>query len=152
MQVVHQPALLDGQDLIEGSRDVEADGWYIFGTFTDGEGTNLFLREPTFVRTAKVELVAICLCMYAPQDGHKLGQFHLADTCQLVEDLLLLELQLRLVGQILPLTTTAHTEMFAEGHRAYLTIFYKPHHFALGKGVLLPSDLYGLYRHALKER
>ena len=110
----------------------------------------------------------------------KLGQFHLADTCQLVEDLLLLELQLRLVGQILPLTTTAHTEMFAEGHRAYLTIFYKPHHFALGKGVLLPSDLYvaditrhaerhkhhqllpveqafslcgnSLYRHALKER
>ena len=80
--------------------------------------------------------------MYAPQDGHKLGQFHLADTCQLVEHLLLLELQLRLVGQILPFTATAHTEMFTEGYRAYLTIFYKPHHFALGKGVLLPSDLY----------
>ena len=32
--------------------------------------------------------------------------------------------------------------MLAEGGRAYITIYNKPYHFALGEGMLLASDLY----------
>ena len=73
------------------------------------------------------------LCLDAAKNGTKFWQFYLADTCQMVEYLLLFELQLFVVGQILPFTTTADTEMLTEGSRAYITIFYKAHHLALGK-------------------
>ena len=64
--------------------------------------------------------------------------------------LLLFELQLLLIRQVLPLTTTTGTEVLAEGGRAYITIFYKAHHFALGKGVFFAANLYVAYvaRHA----
>ena len=61
---------------------------------------------------------------------------------KLVEDLLVLELQLLLVGQVLPLAASANTEMLAERNRAYLTIFYKAHYVALGKRVFLPTYLH----------
>ena len=60
---------------------------------------------------------------------------------QLVIDLLLLELELFLVGQVLPLATTADSEVVTEGRRAYLTKFNKAYHLAFGKGVFLATDL-----------
>ena len=61
MQVVHQPALLDGQDLIEGTRDVETDGW---GVLHQRFVLQLFTGEPTLVRTAEIEFVAIFLGLH----------------------------------------------------------------------------------------
>ena len=63
-----------------------------------GERGNLFLGQVAFVGTTVVELVAIGLGVDAAEDGTELGQVDLADTGELVEDLLLFELQLFLVG------------------------------------------------------
>ena len=111
---------------------------------------DFFLCQIAFVGTAEVQLVAIFLRLHTTQDGTELRQLHLADAVQLVVDLLLLELQLLLVGQVLPLAAAADAEVLAEGYRAYLTIFYKAHHLALGKGVLLATNLYVAHvaRHA----
>ncbi len=141
VQVVHQPALFNRQDLIERPRDVEADGGFVFSTLAGGEGTDLLLGQIPFVRTAVIELIAILLRLHAAEDGSEVGEGDLSDTRQLVEDLLLLELQLLFIGQVLPLTTATDAEVLTKGYRAYLTIFYKAHHLALGKGVLLTTDL-----------
>jgi len=101
----------------------------------------LFCQIP-LVGTTEVQLVTILLSFYAAKDRTEFRQFYLADACQLVEHLLLLEFQLLLVGQILPLATTADTKVLTKGRRAYITIFYKAHHLALGKGVFLTSNLY----------
>jgi hypothetical protein len=118
--------------------------------------------------------------MNATKDRLEFRQLHLSDAMKLVVDLLLFELELLLVGQILPLTTATDPEMFAEGSRAYLTIINKAYYLALSEGVLLASYLhvahiarhtkryedhklvpvkqtlafgsYGLYCDALKER
>ena len=80
--------------------------------------------------------------MHGAEDGPELRQFNLANTGELVEYLLLLELQLFLVGQVLPLTASADTEVLTEGGRAYIIIYYKAYHLALGEGMLLTSDLH----------
>ena len=80
--------------------------------------------------------------MYAAENRTELWQFNFSDARQLVEDLLLFELQLFRVGQVLPLTTSTDTEVLAEGGRAYITIYYKAHHLALGEGMLLAPDLH----------
>jgi hypothetical protein len=105
----------------------------------------LLLCQIALVGTAEVEFVAIILCLDATEDRLELWQFNLPDTMQLVINLLLFEFQLFRIGQILPLATTADTEMLAEGYRAYITVFYNPHHFTFGKGVFLTANLYIAY-------
>jgi hypothetical protein len=46
------------------------------------------------------------------------------------------------VRQILPLTTSADSEVLAERNGAHLTIFYEAYYFTLGKGMLLATNLY----------
>ena len=202
VQIVHQPTLLNGQNLVESTSDVEADGWIglsrsvecgvwseitlCVGTILTPHSTlltprfYLFLCQPSLVGTAVVELVAILLRLYAAKDGAELGQLHLSDAMQLVVDLLLLELELLLVGQILPLATATDAEVLTERCRAYLTIINKAHYLAFSEGMLLATNLhvahiarhteryehhefvpveqtltlscYSLYRNALKER
>ena len=148
MQVVHQPTLLDGQDLVESTGDVEADGRHVLLRgkrcvlrLRLWQGSDFFLCKISLIRTAIIEFVAILLRLHAAEDGSEVGEGDLSDTRQLVEDLLLLELQLLFIGQVLPLTTATDAEVLTKGYRAYLTIFYKAHHLALGKGVLLTTDL-----------
>ena len=144
LQVVHQPAFLDGQNLIEGTSDMETNGWHVLQTLAlvVRQIADLFFGQITFVGASEIELVAVFSRFHTSQDGTELRQFYLSDTRQLVFHLLLLRLQLSLVGQVLPLTASADTEMLAEGRLTYLTIFYESHHFAFGKGVLLTSNLY----------
>ena len=104
--------------------------------------TDLFLCQIAFIGASEVEFIAILSCLDASQDGAELWQFNFADTCQLVFHLLMLRFQLLVIGQVLPFATSADTEMLAERRFTYLTIFNKSHHFALGKGVFLTSDLY----------
>ena len=144
VQVVHQPTLLNRQNLVESPCDMESNGRHILQTLTlvVRQCLNLFLGEIALVGAAEVQFVAILLRLYATKDRAELWQFHLAYAVQLVVHLLLLEFQLLFIGQILPLTTTTDTEVFAEGNCAYLTICNKAHHLALGKGVLLATNLY----------
>ncbi len=70
VQVVHQPALLNRQDLVEGSRDVETDGRHVLQALTlvVGQGGDLFLCQITFVGTAVIEFIAVFLCLYTSQN------------------------------------------------------------------------------------
>ena len=99
------------------------------------------LGQIALVGTAEVQLVAILLRLHAAEDGLELGQFHLADARQLVVHLLLLHAKLFVVGHLLPLTSSAHAEMLAEGFRAYLTIFVVADYLGFHERMLLAAHL-----------
>ena len=147
VQIVHQPAFLNGQNLVEGACNVESDCGYILQALTlvVWQGLNLLLSKVSLVGATKVEFVAILLGMHRTHDGAELWQLNLSDASKLVFHLLLFELNLLLVWQVLPLTTTANTEVSAEWGRAYITIFAESNNFALGKRVLLAANLYIAY-------
>ena len=123
---------------------MESDGRHILKTLTlvIRQCLNLLFSEITLIGASKVQFVTILLRLYAAKDRTKFWQLHLANAMQLVIHLLLLELQLLWVGQILPLAASTHAKVLTEGYCAYLTICNKAHHLALGKGVLLATNLY----------
>ena len=82
VQVVHQPALLDGQDLVECPSDMEADGRCVLDTVA--KGGDVFSGQPALVGTAEVELVTVFLRLHAAEDGTELGKLDLADARELV--------------------------------------------------------------------
>ena len=91
--IVHEHTLPDGQDLVESPRDVETDGR------SEGDALkHLLAGEPLLVAAPEVEFVAVFPDAGRALDGHELRQSHLADACELVKDLLLLEGQLLRVG------------------------------------------------------
>ena len=118
--------------------------WSSFGRGTEGcfQRSKLLLGQISLVGASEVEFITVLLCLHGAEDGIELGQLYLSDARELVVDLLLLELQLLLIGQVLPLAATADTEMLTEGYRAYLTIFYNTHHLALGERMFLTTNLY----------
>ena len=149
MEVIHQPAFLYGQNLVECPRDMEADGWGIFSrTILIPQSTLLtpqsyfFFRQPSLVGTAIVHFVSVLPLLDRAKDRAELRQFNLSDARQLVLYLPFLHLQLFGVGQVLPFASATETEVLTARFFAYLTILYKPHHFTLSKAVLLSSDLY----------
>ena len=135
---------------------MKADGGYVFQTLTliVGEGLDLLLGKIALIGTTEVQLITILLCFHRAKDRTELWQFNLSDTCQLVVYLFLFELQLLLVGQVLPLAATTNAEVFTKRYRAYITIFNKAHHLAFGKGVFLAPDLYVTHvaRHAERHK
>ena len=135
---VHQPALLDGEYLVESARDVETDG---VGLFHGRTGGHFLAGEPAAVAAAELQLVAVETGVYGTQYVIKRGKLHLADARQLVENLALLHLQLGVVGQILPLATAADTEMGAHGLGTPLAFLYKTYHLRLAVVVLLLAHL-----------
>ena len=143
VQVVHQPAFLDGQYLVEGTRDVETDGRLVFQTLrlVVRQRGNFLVGQIALVGASKVQLVAVFLSLDTSQDGAKFGQLYLADACQLVKDLLLLHAQLFVVGNLLPLATAAHAEVLAERLGAHLAVFMKTDDFCFHERVLLTANL-----------
>ena len=137
MQVVHEVTLLNGQYLVEGSGDVEAQRIALELT----SATYLVVGQVASVRCSEVEFVSVLRSLDASHDGAYLGQFHLCYAPQLVSDLLLLCLKLCFVWQVLPLASSASAEVLAERCRAYITINYYTHHLTLSKGVLLAPYL-----------
>ena len=138
VQVVHEPALLDRQNLVEGSGDVETDAVHVVELRTFG---NLLACEPALVAASELQLVAVFLDVYRAHDGHELRQLYLADACELVEHLLLLSLQLLLVGQILPFASAADSEMLAHWLRAYVALLDEAYYFRLAVAVFLLAYL-----------
>ena len=165
MELVHQVAFLDGQNLVERTRDVESEGGGVFAPppFGGGwgEAFNFLFRQITLVGCAKVEFVAIFILPDRPHDGleraeavgrsgTRVGQGEVADARELVEHLLFLEAQLLFVGQVLPFAAAAHAEMLASRHFAHLAQLVEANGFGLGIAVFFPLDLqiHNVARHA----
>ena len=134
VQIVHEPALLDGQNLVEGSSDMEPDAVHVVVSVT---GCHLLTGEPSFVTASKLQFVSIFQGLHTAHNGAERRQFHLSDAAQLVFHLTLLGLELCAVGQILPFASTAHSEMLANGHLPHLTIREESHHLAFTITMLL---------------
>ena len=155
MQWVHEMTLLDGQNLIEGTRDVEAQRRDVFralSAFAFGQLLNLFLRQIALVSGSEIEFVAVFILLHGAHDGlegacavvvggARLGQLQMADACQLVVDLLLLEPQLFLVRQLLPLAASTDAEVLAARLSADGAQLAIPDHFCFGVAVFLATDL-----------
>jgi len=71
VEVVHQPAFLDGQYLVEGTGDMEADGGHVLQALAllIGERRNLLFCQIPLVCTAIVEFVTVGLCLDGAEDG-----------------------------------------------------------------------------------
>ena len=139
MKVIHQPALLNRQYLVECTGDVESHGVLVL--YLQSLVVNLLFRHPALVAESELKLVAILLCLYRTEDRHELRQFYLANTLQLVVNLLLLGLQLLFVWQVLPLASAADTKMLAHGHLSHLAKFNKAYHLSLAIAMAFLSYL-----------
>lgn len=142
VQVVHEPALADGVDLVERSRDVEAYGRVVLCGEVERWVLQLLLRKPSLVATSKLQLVAILPYLHGAEDGAERGQLHLPDALQLVVHLLLLGLELLLVGQVLPFASAADAEMLALWRGPYGAGCDEAHHATLAVAVFLLHDLH----------
>jgi hypothetical protein len=114
VEVVHEPAFLYGEYLVEGTSDVEADAW-LGESLILGHGLELLAGVPSFVATAKVELVAIFPRLDAALDGREGWEGYLAYASELVFYLLLFEGELFLVRQILPFASSTDAKVLALG-------------------------------------
>ena len=125
VKVIHEPALTNGVDLIEGTRDMEADGSVVAIFEIEVLVGKFFLCEPPTVTATKLEFVAIGCGLDRAKDRRDRRQVDLADTRQLIKDLLLLGFKLLLIGQILPFAAAADAEMLAERLRTHLALLDK---------------------------
>ena len=120
-EIVHQPAFLDGVNLVESACDVKAYSILRMAFLERGHSVVFFLWqqgellgcEPALVAAAELYLVAIFLSLHTSHDRAEVGQFYLSDACELVFHLLLFGLYLLLVGKILPFAAAADAEMLA---------------------------------------
>ena len=99
-------------------------------------GLHLFFRQPFLVRKGKLQFVTIKLCMLGTQDRQDFFHLNLANTGQVVDNLFLFVFQLSFVGQMLPFTSTANTEMFTERNRTFFCILMKCNRFPFSITVL----------------
>ena len=143
VQVVHEPAFLNGEYLVESACDVETDGWHVLQTLTLvlGKSADLFFGQIALVGTSVVQFVTVFLRFDAAQYGAEFRQLHFANAMQLVEHLLLFELQLLFIGKVLPFATTAHAKVLTKGYCTDVAFFDESHNLAFGKGVLLTANL-----------
>ena len=143
---VHQMALLDGQDLVEGTVGMVTHRALLHGLaqrfrVSSLQPPTLLLREPAAVGKAVLQLVAVLLRLGRAQDGRARRQLHLADAREGIHHLLLLCLQLQLVGQHLPFAASADAEMGTEGRDAVGRRLHESHDLALGIAVFLFRNL-----------
>ena len=75
MQVVHQPALLDRQNLIESSCNVETDSWCVLYQCLV---LQLLSGQPAFVGTTEVQLVTVFLSLDTTKYRTEFRQLYLA--------------------------------------------------------------------------
>ena len=138
MQIVHEPALLDRQNLVECARDVESYAVHVVKLSALGY---LFACEPTLVAASELKLVAILLDMYRTHNRAELGQRYLTDATQLVVYLLLLGLELLGIGKVLPLAAATNAEVLAHRLFAHFALLDESYHFCLAVAVLLLAHL-----------
>ena len=157
-EVIHQPALLDRVNLVEGTGDVETDGVLGMALLERSDGIVLLLREgcdflggePTFVGASELYLVAILLGLHAAHDRAELWQLNLADAGELVFHLFLLCLDLLSIRQVLPLATAADAEVLAHRLLSHVALFDEANHLRLAILMFFLDYLqvYHIARHA----
>ena len=136
--VVLQPALLDGQYLVESPRNVEAHGIHLVVLHIL---LHFLCGEPALVGECKLQLVAIPFRLGRTQDRRNLRQLNLADAAQIVFHLLLLVLDLLLVGKHLPFAAAANAIVLAERYGPNRRVLVELHRFCFGVFVFLTFDL-----------
>ena len=137
VQALHECTLLNIKNFIECSGNMETECIHVVVL---GTRFHLFPCEPTLVAEGKLQLVAVLTCILGAKNRHYRWKFHLADTCQGIDNLLLLVLELVLIGQALPFATAAHAIVLAERHCALTRIFIKFHSLGLGVAVFLATN------------
>ena len=138
VDVAHQVALVDVENLVECSRNVETERVHLREYFA---AFHLFEREPLLIGETELQFIAILACFLRAQDGSALRQLDFADTRQVVHHLLLLVVQLRLIGENLPLASTANAIVWAESLRAFGRILVNMHGFGLSITVFFATNL-----------
>ena len=86
VQVVHEPAFLYGQNLVEGSGDMES---YAVHVVVFESRCHLLTCEPAFVTASELQLVTVFECLHRAHDGFEVRQLHFSYSCQLVVHLFL---------------------------------------------------------------
>jgi len=138
-EVVHQPALLDRVNLIEGTGDMETDGVLGVALLEGSDGFFFLLRqlgqllggEPALVAASELNLVSVLLGLHAAHDRAELREFDLADAGELVFHLLLLRLDLFLVRKVLPFATATDAEVLAHRLLSYVALLDEANHLRL---------------------
>ena len=102
---------------------------------------NLLPRKPLAVSAGELQFVAVLVDMFGAKDRTHFRQFDLADTGEVIHDLLLFVLELLVVRKDLPFASTAHTEMLASGFTTHRTRLYQSQHFCLHETMFLLGDL-----------
>ena len=147
VEAVHKATFVNGQHLVECSRDVEAE--CISGIFH--AAADFFTCEIAAVGCTKVEFVAVFPCLDGAEDGSEhhsvhlprigMGQGEVSYARELVIDLLLFHLQLLGVGEHLPLATAADAKMLAHRLLSCAAILSEADDLRLGIMVFLLADL-----------
>ena len=114
--VVLQPALLDGQYLVEGVGNVEA---YRIHLLVHHILPDLFRREPALVGESKLKLVAVELRFCGTEYRRYFRELHFSDAGKVVRYLLLLVSYLFRIGEHLPFAAAAYTVVLTERNGSY---------------------------------
>ena len=114
--IILQPALFDGEHLVECSRNVESHRVHlvIFDVLF-----HFFRCQPAFVREGELQFVPVKLCFSRSQDRRDFRQFDLSDTAEVVFHLFLFVFDLFCVGQYLPFTPAAYAIVLAKRNGTY---------------------------------
>ena len=149
--VVLQPAFVDGQYLVECSRNVESHRVHLVVLHVL---LHLLFGEPAFVGERKLQLVAVEARFFRAQNGTKFRKFYLPDAGEVVEYLFLLVLELLFVRQTLPFASSAHAEMAAERLHTQGRFFIELYGHRFGVMVLLAFHLQIDYiaRHYIRDK
>ena len=157
-EVVHQPALLDRINLVEGTGDMETDGVLGVALLEGSDGFFFLLRqlgqllggEPALVAASELNLVSILLGLHAAHDRAELRKFNLSDAGKLVFHLLLLRLDLFLVREVLPFATATDTEVLAHRLLSYVALLDEANYLRLAILMFFLNylQIYNIARHA----
>ena len=75
-------------------------------------GGYLFVGQPAFVTECKFKFITVEKLLGRPYNRTDRGQLHLPNSRQLIGHLLLFELELPIVGKLLPFASATHTIVF----------------------------------------
>ena len=132
-------ALLDVENLVEGSRNVESEGIHLVEHLA---AHYLLQRQPLLVRESEFQFVPVTAREFAPEDGHAFRELHLADALQVVHHLFLFPFQLFVIGEYLPFAASADTIVRTKGFGTVGAEGMELHGLAFGETVFLATQLY----------
>ena len=137
--------LFYGQNLIKCSAGVKTNSTRcIFGNLTYMWCESLWMlvgeNFPRLVGKTELYLIAVFLSLCRTKNRTALRQFNLANACEVVHNLSLLPIDLLFVGETLPLTTSTHTIVRANGLLAVLAHLVETNHCSLHKMMLFACN------------